>query len=858
MIAILLYLGISTAWADNRAMYERTVKLIEDRYLRIEEFDPAEAFVRAAEAAESALPWLIVEPDGDGLLLTDAAFSVSVPIQFVDEGKTGELGDLPEALTRLESAIVGLGSEIDVDTELSVVLLKGVANSMDRHTVVLAKRRLAKFNERIKGKLTGIGAKLKAEDGFIRAEEVFEDTPAERGGLMIGDAIHRVDGVSTLGMSIQQAVDRIRGPKGTEVVLSIRRVNAEGESEERELVFTRDRVNIPNVTWKLMPDGVGIITIDNFSEHTSRLTLEALEFFRSSAQAGKDFSGIVLDLRGNAGGSLIQSAETADLFLSSGEIVQTAGRDGATVPNLVQSLSAHPAASPAEEPAVPLVVLQNTRSASASEIVSGALATLGRAVVLGRPSYGKGTVQKLYTIRSGPERVRLKLTVAEYKLSGGKPVHGEGVDPDLLMRRAIFRGSGAWYPRVEDVSVPVILEVDERDGWRTGHKSDLRADPLMKVARRIVLAAGGPTRADTLDAIERLSVGLKSNARDRLSETFLHREIDWQPTDEQPGILDAAVTLEVLGEPLSGQWVTVRAEVVNQGPAPLYQARVRMLSDDSRTPWHNTTIPVGFVPPGERAIGQVEVAVSVNTPDRSDDVVIRLEADQLDPVLLDPVSMGVTGVATPPMSATVRLLPHEDHHRIEVELENKGDLNLTGLQIRLGWQDDSGVELLNREASLPVLAAASTERVDFGIRLLETASAESIPISIRVWAERFQTVFRESIEIPRDGTDIRVSAPIINVAVPVRVQGPNASLDVNALDDGEISSLTVWWNGEKHAWLPGGEPELQASFDLPMDEGSNQLTVVIRDNDDRETRLRRYVWGEMASDGAAVQEESAE
>ncbi len=853
MWAILLYLHGAVAWADGRAMYDRAIQLIDERYLRLDDFEPSVAFVRAAEAAESTIPWLIVESDGHGVVLNDATSSVSVSVPFGTADQPGTLDDLPEALQQLETAILGLKGGVETDTELAVELLKGLTNSMDRHTVVMAKQRLEKFNERIKGKLTGIGAKLRAEEGVIRTEEVFPGTPAERGGLMRGDIIHRVDGVSTLGMSIQQTVDRIRGPKGSTVILLARRTNESGENEELELSFVRDRVDIPNVTWKLDSDGVGVIQIDNFSEHTSRLTLKALESFREAQNQGKAFRGIILDLRGNAGGSLIQSAETTDLFVDAGEIVGTAGRDGASVPNLVRSLTAHPAASPAEEPQVPLVVLQDTRSASASEIVAGALANLDRAVILGRTSFGKGTVQKLYTLRGGAERVRLKLTVAEYMLSGGQRVHDKGIDPDLLMRKVVFRGTGAWYPRVEDVDVPVVLEADERDGWQLGQKPDLNVDPLMDVAHQIVVAAAGPSRQDGLDAIGRLATAFQADAQVRLSKTFLHREMDWQPTDETPGILNATVALEVIGEPLAGQRVTVRAELTNQGPAPLYQARVRLLSADRRTPWHNKTIPVGFVPPGERAIGQVEVPVSVDTPDRSDDVVIRLEADELDPVELESVPLNVIGIPAPPLAVTARLQAHEDHHRIEVELHNKGVHNLTGVQLRLGWQDDSGLELLDRAASLPALAAGTTERVDLGVRVLEPETTTEVPVGIRVWAERFQTVLHEPLDVPTDGTEVHVEPPVVKVIAPTRVDDAQATVDIHAQDEGRISSVTVWWQGEKYAWSPGGAESMRQQFELPMTEGSNQLTVVVRDDDNRETRVRRYVWGDRIANGPVTE-----
>jgi carboxyl-terminal processing protease len=354
-------------------MFGRMIRLVEDRYLRLDEVDPLAAFAAAAEEAEGSIPWLIVDTDEAGVRLLDARTGGEQGLEFSVDGAAPSLQGLPAALASLQGAIESFGGDVDPDLDLAVVLMRGVASTLDRHSVVMAKRKLARFDERIKGKLTGIGAKLRIVDGVLRAQEIFPGTPSQRGGLRVEDAILRVDGVSTLGMDIQQAVDRIRGPKGTDVVLSLERREADGTDSYPDLVFTRDEVNIPNVSWSMTDDGVGTIRIDHFSEHTSKLTLTALEEFRAASTEGKPFRGIVLDLRGNSGGSLIQSAETVDLFVDGGEIVQTSGRGGAIVPNLVRSLGAHPAASPAEEPDVPMVVLQNSKSASASEIVAGAL-----------------------------------------------------------------------------------------------------------------------------------------------------------------------------------------------------------------------------------------------------------------------------------------------------------------------------------------------------------------------------------------------------------------------------------------------------------------------------------------------------
>ena len=825
-------------------MFKRAASLIEDRYLRFDEVDQGKAFLAAAEEAEAEIPWLIVNGDEHGVVLTDASGGESAEVLFAHDPEIDGLKQLVGALGALETAILSFETDVPADTDLPAELLQGMMRTLDRHSVVMARKRLDRFDERIKGKLTGIGAKLRMEDGVLWADVVFDGTPADRGGLQKEDAIHRVDGVATLGMNLQQAVDRIRGPKGTDVVLSVTRRMPDGSDTEIDLVFTRDEVSIPNVSWELSDDGVGVIRIEHFSEHTSRLTLEALSSFDERARMGAPYRGLLLDLRSNTGGSLIQSAETVDLFVSAGEIVRTDGRNGAVVPNLVRSLTAHRPSLPVEEPAVPLVVLQNHKSASASEIVAGALAVLGRAVVIGRTSYGKGTVQKLYTLRGGRDRVRLKLTVAEYKLSGGQVVHETGIPADLVMRRVVFNSAGAWIPSETEGEVPLLFEVDERVGWRSEGEINKDADPLETLGRELVLGMAGPTRADGLEAIDRTVARVKAEASERVAAAFMLRAIDWRPTDEQAGILDATVSLEMLGKARAGEKVTLRAEVKNNGPAPLYQSRLRLLTD-RRTTWNGATIPIGFIPPGESAIGSVEISVGARSGSRSDDVNLRLEADGLDPVDLDPVVFDIEGLAPPPISVTARLAPHDDHHRVEVELTNGGDINLTGVRLSLGWRDDSGIELLDREAIRPVLAGGETNRFDLELRVLEGAPESAIPIELRVGADRFASLVRMPIEVQRDGTDTVRAAPIIDVDSPVRVDAPSLTLPVTAEDDGAVESLTIWWNGEKHAWLEGQGSSIETTVDIELNPGSNTLTVVAVDDGELQAQVTRKIWADI-------------
>ena len=846
MSVFLLLLSISGAQASGLQMYERAVGLIEDRYLRLDEFDPEGAFGLAGEQAEGTIPWLIVEADAGAVTITDAAHGDVRTINLTPPDTEPTIAALPDALERLENAILTMESKVDPDVDVAVTLLKEIAHGLDRHSVVMAKGRLERFDTRIKGKLTGIGAKLGTGNGSLQVEEVFDGTPAMRGGLMVDDIIDRVDCVSTRGMSISQSVERIRGPKGSEVILSIIRRVESGTDENLSLVFVRDEVNIPNVSWKMGDDGVGIIEIDHFSEHTARLTRKALESFRKGTPAGVPLQGIVLDLRNNTGGSMIQSAETADMFLSGGVIVETAGRDGKPVPNLLQTLSAHPKVGTVEEPQVPMVVVQNQRSASASEIVAGALVSLNRATIIGRTSYGKGTVQKLYTLRGGRDRVRMKLTVAEYQLAGGVPVHGEGITPDLKMRHTVFNRSGAWVPPTEEEGIPVVIGADERSGWRTEGTPDLEADPLMDIARTLVLGSDGLTRMDGLDAIARLGPKFQAESAEALSRTFGYREIDWRASEDGPGILDVKATIEVMDVARSGQDVQVRAEVTNSGPAPLYRVRVRLLSEGSHVPWHNSTIPIGFIPPGESAIGDVQVAIPVSSQSRQDLIQVRLEADGLDPVDLDPVVLSIESIPAPAVAATATLVPHGDHHRVEVELVNLGESNLTGVRTRFGWRDDSGIELIDQEALLPVLPAGDKARVDLELRVLESADPNEIPVELRVDAERFQSVLRAPVDVLRSGEPVFIQKPLVEVDAPISAKDSSeVEVSVRASDDTLVSSVALWWHGQKREWIPGDGTTLERSFTLPVQAGSNRLTVVVRDGDGHEVRVRRYVWSDL-------------
>jgi len=325
------------------------------------------------------------------------------------------LQTLPEGLAALEDLVLASGHDVgEVDLRLSI--LQGVTGGLDRYSTVLSGERLNRFDVRLKGTLVGVGLTVNLVNDRLEIVRVVDAGPAQVGGIQPGDVLVRIDGVSTLNMPIREASRRIRGQVASTVVLTIER-----DGRPMEIRLERAEIVVPNVDYRVLDGNVGYVHISHFSQRTDenlRAALVALQAVEGMT------GGLVIDLRQNTGGSMKDSARSADQFVHEGQLLRTAGADGGTVRNLQSRMQAR---SAGDEPDVPVVVLIDHRTASGSEIMAGALSGLDRAALLGRRSYGKGTVQKVYPIDS---EARLKLTVARYLLAEDRGHDEEGLVHD--------------------------------------------------------------------------------------------------------------------------------------------------------------------------------------------------------------------------------------------------------------------------------------------------------------------------------------------------------------------------------------------------------------------------------------------
>ena len=300
--------------------------------------------------------------------------------------------------------------------------IKGMLRTLDPHSSFMLPDVYKELQVETKGSFGGIGIEITIRKGVLTIVSPIEDTPAFRAGLKAEDKIVKIEGESTEDMTLFDAVKKMRGPAGTKVTISIIR---EGFVEPEDFTLTREIIRIKSVKHRPLEDNIGYIRISQFQERTEEEFNKALDILE---QGDEPLRGLILDLRNNPGGLLDQAVKVCDEFIEQGLIVYTQGRNEAQQ----MKFSAHPNKKPHS---YPIIALVNAGSASGSEIVAGALQDHNRAVVLGSPTFGKGSVQTIIPLEDGSG---LRLTTARYYTPLGRSIQATGIIPDVIVKEKVF------------------------------------------------------------------------------------------------------------------------------------------------------------------------------------------------------------------------------------------------------------------------------------------------------------------------------------------------------------------------------------------------------------------------------------
>ena len=335
------------------------------------------------------------------------------------------------------------------DQDLVEAAINGMLTSLDPHSGYLPDDNFKKMQVQTTGRFGGLGIEVTMENGFVKVVSPIDDTPAAKAGLQPEDLIVTVDDVSLVGLTLAEAVEKLRGPVGSEIRIMVQRA----QDEPFEVSIIRDEIKIKSVRSRLY-DTIGYVRITTFSEQTTPGLMNAVDDLY--AETDGNLSGIVLDLRNNPGGLLNEAIRVSDAFLEEGEIVSTRGRDDSDIQH------AYARAGDITR-GLPIVILINSGSASASEIVAGALKDHRRAILMGTRSFGKGSVQTIVPL---PGHGAMRLTTARYFTPSGVSIPARGIEPDIEVVLA----------RIEKVEGGPVREEDLRGALDKGKADSKTAD----------------------------------------------------------------------------------------------------------------------------------------------------------------------------------------------------------------------------------------------------------------------------------------------------------------------------------------------------------------------------------------------
>lgn len=398
----------------------KVIHYVKENYVDPKRVRPREMLVASLEAVEKSVPDVMVDGNAEQ---GRVRVNVNGKLKEFDIGHVDSLWKMSFTMKDIFDFVSRNMRPVEDSREIEYAAVNGMLQTLDPHSVLLRPELYREMKLTTKGEFGGLGFVIQMREGVLTVVKVLPKTPAFRAGIKKDDQILKIGEESTVNMELNEAVGKLRGPVDSKVTIT---VNRKGWDKPQQMTVTRALITIESVQSKMLSSNVGYVRLKNFQGNTTRDlqgALEALGDQAKKAGSANGLKGLVLDLRGNPGGLLDQAIQVSDLFLSSGTIVSTVGLSD----KLREEKRAH---QDDEDDLFPIAVLMNAGSASASEIVAGALQDHRRAVVMGTPTFGKGSVQTVIEMEDGSG---LKLTIARYFTPSGRSIQEKGILPDFVV-----------------------------------------------------------------------------------------------------------------------------------------------------------------------------------------------------------------------------------------------------------------------------------------------------------------------------------------------------------------------------------------------------------------------------------------
>jgi carboxyl-terminal processing protease len=774
-----------------------TLDHIRKKYVEPERVDPKQMFLGALDMIQMSVAQVIVSHEKN---------AATVVVRVEDEEKQFRVDNVQghwDVSARLREVFAFLQKHLkDKDVKLPDIeyaAANGMLRTLDPHSVFLSPEAYEEMNVSTSGHFGGLGIVISIRDQMLTVMRPMPGTPAGRSGLVRLDRITKINNESTLNMPLSDAVDRLRGEPGSKVTIWVHRDGKDGWTGSRPFELVREVIRVDSVEHQALEGGVGYVRIKQFQQTTARELTDALR----ALEKKKSLQGLVLDLREDPGGLLEQAGKVVDTFLEEGMIFATVGAS--------EGRHEQQATRAGTQPNYPMVVLVNEGSASASEIVTGALRNQNRAVVLGQTTFGKGSVQLVFS-EVTPENAALKLTIAQYLIPGDISIQGTGVTPDIelspmtadtlemdlfpneikMRERDLQQSLRAGGGRLQDPStyqlrynLPESLREEIRE--RGSAVDDVfQEDEPIKIARTLVSNMKQGTRKEQLLQLSPVIDMLQKKQLTEVAADLKTLGIDWSPPPAthkvgvDPKKLLVKVRTDRAGDQaIAGEAMQLSVEIKNDGDAPVYQLRGITKSDsnyydqrelvfgkiapgESRT----ATIPLGWCETEGRKPGSTAPLPVTNkrvchlpkdAVDRQDAVLVKFESEGSEPPA--PVSLLPTIVSLPrPIFAyTFQVadggnqngqLERGESANIYLHVKNVGTGPSYETQANLQNLTGDGILLKAGRFDVSNMAPGESRDVTFSLDVLKTISDEELKLSLSITDRDIGVFAAEKLVVP--------------------------------------------------------------------------------------------------------------
>lgn len=817
----------------------RVLLHLKDSYVEPERINPSKMLVEALDEIQNSIAEVVVNYDRK----EENPKKVTVRVNERSRTFTVEgIESLWEMSFKLKEIFGFIQESLGPDTEVKYqeveyAAINGMLKTLDPHSTLLPPRNYEEMQTQTGGKFGGLGIVISVRDGQLTVISPIDGTPAAKAGVKARDKIMRIADESTVNMSLNEAVNMLRGDPGTTIDLYLMR---EGWDEPRKFTVERAIIKIESVESQALKNKTGYVRIKNFQANTFSDTKRHLNELKEKMGG---MNGLILDLRQNPGGLLEQSIRISDLFLQEGTIVSTVGQGN----KLREKKLATTAGT---EPLYPIVVLVDPGSASASEIVSGALKNNDRAIVVGDTTFGKGSVQVLYEF---PDSSALKLTVAQYLTPGEISIQGRGIVPDLRTLPAAIRDkrvdlfSEASY-REGDLETALTNDNVSKDkkpdvvGIKylapTEAKPDDFEDPdafkedfQIKLAQRLLKAAGKTwQRPQMLKSITGELAKVQAAEMTSIQRELKKLGVDWSegPSPRAPKYTMEVTTSVPDATVAAGETITLTATFTNTGDAPFYRAKALSTSDNGILDAREFIF--GKVDPGASRTWSVDIKVPQDMPTRHDVVTMAISDAKM--------AFGDQGV---PVKITGQTRPHfafsyeiEDPSndgvfqpgeeiKLKVHVENTGERDSAETLVYLKNFSRDAIYLKRGRTKIEKIPAKGHAETEFTFEVKKAPEGGAVELEVDVYDATFREFTQKKFKVP-----FNTSAGVVRDAKGEAKAKAKASLYASAHPDATevarvaagatlpVLARTEEWIkvdlGKRTAWI--------AANDVTLDEGA--------------------------------------